>query len=229
MMRRAPVTMMILIVIALVFGFEVFIGALDNEDALVSLGAITPDVFQSGQYWRLLTAMFLHANWLHWLANTWALYQLGTLYEMLFGSPRLTLTYFVSGLCASVASVVFSHTVAVGASGAIFGILGAFIFSLMRSPLYRHQRWTRSLVSQMVFWILVNIAIGLSVKFIDNAAHLGGLITGLALGFLPHRVPPPSPGGMVIDVMSGPPQHDPYILRPEDSFIDDGDGPPHRR
>lgn len=229
MIRRAPITAALLAIIAVVFALELMVGAPDNGATLVRLGAITPDVLQTHEYWRLLAAMFLHAGWLHWAANTWALYQLGMLYEALFGSARFTVIYFVSGLAASMSSVVFSHEVAVGASGAIFGILGAFIFSLLRSPQYRHQRWTRSLVSQIVFWILVNIAIGFSVKFIDNAAHLGGLVTGLLLGFLPHRVPPPSPGGMTIDVASAPMQHDPYILRPEDPFIDDGQHPPHRR
>lgn len=229
MIRRAPITMGLLVVIAIVFVLEMLAGAPDSEITLVHFGAITPDVFESGEYWRLFTAMFLHAGWLHWAANTWALYQLGTLYEALFGSVRFALIYFVSGLCASLASVFFSHQIAVGASGAIFGILGAFIFSLLRSPQYRHQRWTRNLVSQIVFWILVNMAIGFSVKFIDNAAHIGGLITGLLLGFLPHRVPPASPGGLIIDVDSAPTHYDPYILRPEDRFVDDGDGPPHRR
>ena len=229
MIRRAPLTMLLLLVITIIFVFEMLYGAPDNEATLVRLGAITPNLLETGEYWRLFTAMFLHAGWLHWAANTWALYQLGTLYEVLFGTPRFAFISFVSGLCASMSSVVFSHDVAVGASGAIFGILGAFIFSLLRSPQYRHQRWTRNLVSQIVFWILVNIAIGFSVRFIDNAAHLGGLVTGLLLGFMPHRVPPPSPGGMIIDVPSASPQHDPYSLRPEDRYIDDGDSAPHHR
>ncbi len=241
MIRRAPATVTILAIIAAVFAYEVFAGALDNEFALARLGAITPDLLVRGEYWRLLSAMFLHANWWHVGANGWALYQLGTLYETLFGTRRFVLTYFASGICASIASVLFSHTIAVGASGAVFGILGAFIFSLLRSPQYRHQRWTRSLVSQMMFWILVNIVIGFSVTFIDNAAHLGGLVIGLLLGFLPHRVPPPSPGSMVIDLAPPPPPRDPYlqtlaapknepqVLGAEDPFVDDGNRPPQRR
>ena len=230
MIRRAPMTTAILVIIAIVFAIELLLGGSENERVLVQLGAITPDLLQTGEYWRLAAAMFLHAGWLHWAANTWALYQLGTMYETLFGSARFALIYVVTGICASLSSVMFSHDVAVGASGAIFGILGAFIFSLLRSPQYRHERWTRTLISEILFWIAVNIVIGFSVKFIDNAAHIGGLIAGLALGFLPHRVPPPPPRGMVIDVApSGAPQHDAHVLRPEDSLVDDGDGAPHRR
>src|SRR5437667_6207542 len=138
--------------------------------------------------------MFLHAGHLHWAINSWALYQLGSLYETLFGSPRFALIYFVSGICASAASSMYQHGPAVGASGAIFGILGAFIFSIRRSPQYRHQPWTRSLLGQIVFWTVLNLYIGLQFPFIDNVAHIGGLVAGLILGFLPHRIPPPPPG-----------------------------------
>ncbi|MEA2327281.1 MAG: rhomboid protease GluP, partial [Thermoanaerobaculia bacterium] len=135
---------------------------------------------------------------------------------------------FASGICASIASSMYQHGPAVGASGAIFGLLGAFIFSLLRSPYYRHQRWTRGLVNQIAFWIVVNIAIGFYFPFIDNVAHIGGLVTGLLLGFLPHRVSPPSPRDMIVDVGSAPPQNQPYVLRSEEPLIDDGDDSPQR-
>jgi rhomboid protease GluP len=222
-------TTALLVIIAIVFAIELLLGGSEDGRVLVQLGAITPDLMQTGEYWRLLSAIFLHAGWLHFGTNTWGLFQLGTLYETLFGTRRFTLTYFLSGIGASVASVVFSHHVTVGASGAIFGILGAFIFSLRRSR-YRHERWTHGLVTQIVFLIAVNLAIGYHYRtFIDNAAHMGGLVVGLLLGLVPHRVPPPPPGGMVIDVASTAPQHDAHVLRPEDSLVDDGDGAPHRR
>jgi rhomboid protease GluP len=198
--RKAPVTKALLILIAIVFVFELLSGALDDDQRLADLGAIVPGLVQQGALWRLVTAMFLHGGWLHWAANSWALYQLGTLYEVLFGTKRLALVYFVSGLCASTASALHINTVGVGASGAIFGILGAFIFSVWRSPQYRHQPWTKSLLGQLVFWIIVNLYIGYQFPFIDNVAHVGGLITGLILGLIPHRVPPPSPADAVIDV-----------------------------
>ena len=154
-----------------------------------------------------LTSMFLHGGWLHWFLNSWALYQLGTLYETLFGSGRFALIYFVSGICASIASSMYEHGPAVGASGAIFGVLGAFIFSIYRSPRYRGQPWTRSLIAQLVFWIGLNLVIGFSIPHIDNVAHIGGLITGLLLGFLPHREPPLPPADSVIDVE---PRYDHY-------------------
>ena len=200
MKKKAPVTYTILAVIAAVFAFEVFTNAFDSDDLMVRMGAIVPHLMERGEYWRLISSMFLHGGWLHWLANSWAIYQLGTLYEVLFGSKRFALIYFASGIVAGIASSMYEHGPAVGASGAVFGILGAFIFSLLRSPQYRHQPWTKSLIGQLVFWIAVNLYIGYKLPFIDNVAHVGGLIAGLALGFLPHRVPPPPPGSSVIEV-----------------------------
>jgi rhomboid protease GluP len=230
MTRRSPVTVSLLVIIGVVFAFEVITGAFNSDEAMVQMGAIVPGLMSRGEYWRLIAAMFLHGGWLHWATNSWALYQLGTLYETLFGSKRFATIYFASGVIASMASSLYQHGPAVGASGAIFGILGAFIFSLLRSPQYRHQRWTKSLVNQIVFWIVVNIAVGFYLPFIDNVAHIAGLIAGLLLGFLPHRAPPPPPRDFVIEVEpSRAAQNDPYVLRPEDPLVDDGDGAPHRR
>jgi len=200
MRRKAPVTMALLVIIAIVFAFEYLTHAYESDEAMVSMGAIVPGLVQRGELWRLIASMFLHGGWLHWLANSWALYQLGTLYEVLFGSKRFALVYFATGICAGIASSLYNHGPAVGASGAVFGIMGAFIFSIRRSPLYRHQPWSRGLIGQLVFWIVVNIAIGYSLPFIDNVAHIGGLVSGLLLGLIPHRIPPPPPRESVIDV-----------------------------
>jgi len=209
MKRRAPLTTALLALITLVWLFEALTGAQNDTNQLVALGAIVPGTLGDvHQYWRLVAAMFLHGGWLHWASNCWALYQLGTLYEILFGTRRFAIVYFVSGVIASAVSA--AHLVdepAVGASGAIFGVLGAFIFSISRSPRYRRQPWTRSLISQLVFWIGLNLVIGFSIKYIDNFAHIGGLVAGLLLGFLPHHEPPPPPAESVIDVE---PRYDHY-------------------
>jgi membrane associated rhomboid family serine protease len=198
MQGRAPVTTLILVAIAAMFGVELLTHALTDLDMLIRLGAIMPIGY--GQYWRFVTGMFLHGSWLHWASNSWALWQLGTLFEHLFGSRRFTLIYFATGICASLASSMTGHGPAVGASGAIFGLLGALLVAIRRSPLYRHQPWTRGLSGQFLFWIVVNLVIGSQVAVIDNTAHIGGLIAGLLLGFLPHRVPPPPPSSSVIEI-----------------------------
>lgn len=194
-LSRAPITTALLATIAAVFAMEFATG-----DALIARGAVVSGMLARGEYWRIVTAMFLHHGFIHWAVNSWALYQLGVLYEAMFGSGRFAFIYFVSGACASIASSLTIRGASVGASGAIFGILGAFIFSIRRSPQWRHEPWTRGLLSQLTFWAIVNIALGFTVAYIDNVAHITGLVTGLLLGFMPHRVPPPPPSRSVIDV-----------------------------
>ena len=198
--KNAPVTTALLIIITIVFALEWISGALQNEDALIAMGAIVPGMMHFGQYWRAVAAMFLHANLLHWAANSWALFQLGSLYEVMFGSARFAAIYFTTGIIASIASSMVSTGPAVGASGAILGILGAFFFSIKRSPVWRHERWTKSLLNQLLFWAGLNLVLGFEVKNIDNTAHIAGLLSGLILGLLPHRVPPPPPSSHVVDV-----------------------------
>ena len=165
---------------------------------LARMGAITPDVLESGQLWRLVTAMFLHIGLLHLLLNLWALFQLGSLFEAMFGSLRFTITYFISGVIASLSSAIFTDSFSAGASGAIFGILGALIVSIKRSPLWRNEAWTRGLIQQLIGWAVLNVIIGFTPG-IDNAAHIGGFLAGLILGLLPHRVPPPPPQSAIVD------------------------------
>lgn len=215
-LSRAPVTAGLLAIITIVFVIELALGATRNDELLIQMGAIVPGMLQEHQYWRIFAAMFLHGNILHWAANCWALYQLGMLYEVMFGSARFTLIYFVTGAIASIASSLYAHGASVGASGAILGILGAFIFSIRRSPQWRHEPWTKSLLSQLVFWALLNVALGFTVTFIDNVAHIAGLVSGLLLGFLPHRVPPPPPGRSVIDVQP----YDDAPVHPHDGYYD---------
>jgi rhomboid protease GluP len=198
---RAPVTIAILLANAAVFGLELATGATRDMESLVGLGAIVSGIFESGEYYRLFTAMFLHGGFLHLFLNMWALYQLGMMFEIMFGSGRFLLTYFAAGLTASVASTLHipAGVPGVGASGAIFGILGALIFAIRRSRVWRNQPWTRAVTQQLMLWAGLNILIGFSVPGIDNAAHIGGFVAGLVLGFLPHRVPPPPPGEQVIE------------------------------
>jgi rhomboid protease GluP len=198
---RFPITFALVVAILGVFLIEAMNGGSKNPETLYRLGAIVPTAFSSGEYWRLFTAMFLHVGVLHLTLNVWALYQLGSVFELMFGSTRFAVTYLVSGLIASTASAVLPpHGLAAGASGAIFGILGALIFSIRRSPHWRHQPWTRGFTQQLIGWAAINVVIGFTFPGIDNAAHIGGFLTGLALGLIPHRVPPPPPREYVIEV-----------------------------
>jgi len=205
-----PATIGITAAILVGFGYEIFTGAWKNGYLLAWMGAIVPElVIGHGQYWRLLSAMFLHGDGtvqgtlLHLAVNLWSLWQLGRLYEMMFGTKRFLFVYLVTGLIASVASLLSMppNGSSVGASGAIFGVLGALIFSIKRSPRFRNERWARNIVQQLLFWIVVNVVIGFTMPQIDMAAHIGGLLSGLILGaLLPHHEPPIPPSQAVIDV-----------------------------
>jgi rhomboid protease GluP len=183
-LRQTPVTALLLLAIAAMFLVETLAGGATNGDVLYALGANHPvAVLQQGEWWRLLTSMFLHGGFVHVLLNGWALYQLGALYELAVGSSRMLLVYVLAGLAGSAASLLWTQGLSVGASGAIFGVLGAMIAFLLR----RRERLTpfaRSLLSQLVAWAVINIFFGFTFPMIDNAAHLGGCAAGFLLGFL---------------------------------------------
>jgi rhomboid protease GluP len=128
--------------------------------------------------------MFLHGGWLHIALNGWALYQLGGIFEAWMGSARMALTYFATGLAGSVASLFFLRgDLSVGASGAIFGVLGALVGVLLRRR-DRLQPQAKALLTQLLTWAGINVFLGFSTPNIDNAAHLGGAAAGLVLGLL---------------------------------------------
>lgn len=181
---RAPLTRALLAAIALVFVVETLVGGSTSRRVLITLGANVPVLVTRGEVWRLVASMFLHVGLVHLLFNGWALYQLGTLFEVWMGSRRFAAVYFAAGIGGSVASSVFLPTpdsVSAGASGAIFGVLGGLIAFLFR----RRGRLTpmaRSLLLQLAFWAGINVVLGLTVPQIDNAGHMGGFAVGLVLG-----------------------------------------------
>ena len=196
---RTPVTSTLLVVIAAVFVLETVRGGSTDPRVLLALGADYPPLVQQGEYWRLVTSMFLHIGVLHLVLNGWALYQLGGLFELLLGSSRLLLVYFVSGIVGSIASNLFTQSLSAGASGAIFGVMGAIIAFLVK----RRENLTpqaKSLLMQLLLWAGINVFLGFTTPGIDNAAHLGGCAAGLAIGFFlkerPRYVPVPTVPGM---------------------------------
>jgi rhomboid protease GluP len=186
-LKRTPVTAALLLFIAAVLVLELRSGAFVDPLTMRRLGAITNDLFATGQYRRLLTGMFLHGSLLHWLSNSWALLQLGGLFEQMFGSWRLLLVWFTTGVVASAVSAwhLPPGGTSVGASGAIFGVMGAFLTGIPRSDRWRNHPMTKSLRAQLVFWALVNGAFGFMTPMIDNAGHIGGFLAGLMIGLLP--------------------------------------------
>jgi rhomboid protease GluP len=180
--RRAPVTILLLVLIGIAFLAETLLGGSTQTEVLLLLGAnVSPLVLDAHQYWRLVASMFLHIGWVHLLVNSWALYQLGSLFEFVLGSGKLLLVYFLSGIAGSIASVMFTQSISAGASGAIFGLLGALIAFLLKRRQFLTPQ-AKALLSQLVGWAVINVFLGFSIPGIDNAAHLGGCAAGFLLG-----------------------------------------------
>ncbi len=158
---------------------------------LLRFGAYNSLVFERGEYWRLLTGVFLHGGVAHILFNAAALYQLGREVESVYGWARTLVLFMGAGLAGSTASVLYNEfiLVGVGASGAIFGLIGVVgVFGYRRGGSYG-----RAVTQLAVRWALFGLAFGfLGPLFgffgrIDNTAHIGGLLGGTVLAFL---VPP---------------------------------------
>ncbi len=135
-------------------------------------------ILTDGEYYRLLTSIFLHGSFTHLFVNMFSLYQLGPIIQRIFNDVRFLLIYFVAGLWGSIFSLIFSPNMpSVGASGAIFGLLGALIVWALNEK-------DRDLLTQLGIILLLNLLIGLTVPNIGNWAHLGGLLSGAVLAFL---------------------------------------------
>ena len=194
--------------VELVVGGQRSLFAGPNVQKLFDLGALYPPAIAQGhQYWRLITAMFLHAGLLHIALNMYGLYLFGYLIESAFGWRRFLAIYFISGFLASVTSFAFGPiAVGVGASGAIFGLLGAWVA-------FNFRRRQTAFASANLRWALmligINLFLGFSIAQIDNFAHVGGLVTGAAAGYLVEGFGPPAirpllkVGGFVALVLIG--------------------------
>lgn len=169
--------------ITLMFILTAISGGLTNTDVLVRFGAKVNSLIQEGEIWRLLTSTFLHLNIFHLGFNLYALWALGPFAEQRYGHSRFIVIYLMSGMGGSAASYYFSPAISVGASGAIFGLLGALLIYSWRRP----QVWKTGLGRNLVIIIAINLAFGFSQPGIDNYAHLGGLVTGIILGALFHK------------------------------------------
>lgn len=147
---------------------------LSYDSIIIVCGAKENFQILAGEYWRFLTPVFLHANILHLLVNSYSLYVVGSTVERIYGRPRFLIIYFLAGIFGNIASFMFSLAPGVGASGAIFGLLGALAYYGVENPVIFKKYFGYSLVATLV----INIAYGFSNVGIDNFAHLGGLTGG---------------------------------------------------
>lgn len=145
-----------------------------------------------GQWWRLVTHLFLHAGPFHILMNMWVLWDVGRLMERLVGPVAMAMIYLLTGVAGGMASLAFHpDAVSLGASGAIFGVIGALFGLLLHARDAVPPAQLRQLRSAIIAMVIFSVFFGLSVQGIDNAAHAGGAIAGLLAGLivLPARSP----------------------------------------
>ncbi len=151
-------------------------GGIDGR-VLHMLGAkFTLSIQAHGEWWRLITANFLHGGLLHLIFNTMSLYNLGPLAEEIFGTSRFVVLYLATGFCGFMVSTMWSSTLSIGASASICGLIGA-LFA------YGRMNLNSPLRSAALRWIIAIGIFGLLFPAIDNAAHVGGLAAGFGFAY----------------------------------------------
>lgn len=172
---------------ALVFLWELTTGDTSDGRVLVNDGGLYGPFVAAGQWWRVASAAFLHAGWLHILTNMFALYQVGTFVELLYGRARMGVIYVLAIVGSGLAVVWFNFDQpTVGASGAVFGLFGALAAGGLRLG-----KTGRQLVQQSAGIIVLNLILGFTVfhGVVSNAAHIGGLVAGFVIGLALFRMP----------------------------------------
>ncbi|MFP4178276.1 MAG: rhomboid family intramembrane serine protease, partial [Acholeplasmataceae bacterium] len=159
-----------------------FSGGFSTESLIESGALYYPLTVENQEYYRMVTAMFLHGGILHFVLNMLVLYYLGGHLERLVGPFRYTILYFASGLLSSVFVLLFSdpRTITIGASGALFGIIGGLLMLTFLRPTWFSDQAIRSIRQLMV----INLILTFTIPNISIAGHVGGLIMGIALFFM---------------------------------------------
>lgn len=193
-MSRLPVTFSLILACVLVYAGVAYLGVTGygipwngalvvQPNEVLARGALVPALVADGQAWRLLSSVFLHAGAAHLAFNMMSLYFLGAFVEEAFGRWRFLVLYLVSGLAGGIAYLFFGgfDQSAVGASGAIFGLLGGVLGYAARRGTFS---WQNPLIRQLLILLAFNLWLGFTVPNISNTAHLGGLAGGFAFAWL---------------------------------------------
>jgi rhomboid protease GluP len=165
-----------------IFILMTFAGGTTNEATLIAFGVKSNVLIDQGEYWRFITPIFIHIGLLHLFFNSYALWMVGPQVEKLYGSARFVLLYILTGVAGVAGSYIYRpEGLSAGASGAIFGLFGVLLVFGLR---YRHNVppfFRRAVGTGVLPVILINLFIGLTIPNIDNSAHVGGLLAGMAL------------------------------------------------
>ena len=170
-MKYPIITYTLIVINLFIYIFPTLLGTYDR---FLDEFCIYGPLVKMGQYYRLLTGIFLHGGIIHLLVNCYSLYVIGTQLESFLGKTKFLIVYLFSGLTGSLFSVIFTNGASVGASGAIFGLLGSLVYFG-----YHYRVYLGNVIkSQIIPLIILNLGIGFMFSGIDNFAHIGGLIGG---------------------------------------------------
>lgn len=167
--KRIVITNILVVLNIIMFALTMTIPKLAN------MFILEPNAVRNGEVYRLLTSTFMHASILHLVFNMYALSIIGKQVETFLGKPKFLLVYLFSGLTGSLLSCAITNSYSLGASGAIFGLMGSLLYFGYHYRLYLGS----VLLGQIVPVIVINLVIGYITPSIDNAAHIGGLVGGL--------------------------------------------------
>jgi membrane associated rhomboid family serine protease len=188
---HAPVVIGLIALNVITYLVELACGAVTDTEKLLRLGALYPSLVTQGhQYWRLLTAVFLHYGMLHLLFNVFALYVLGPALERVIGGTRFLACYLISGIGSSAGVVLLTaaHILdpaeLAGASGCVMGVVGAWAAYLLR---HRHMADASRRLNSVFMIILIQTVFDIVTPHISMSAHLCGLATGFFLGLFMTR------------------------------------------
>lgn len=149
-------------------------GGSTDIQTLIEMGAKYNPAIMDGEWWRIVTSVFLHIGFLHIFMNMLAVYYLGIAVEQIFGRFRFLFIYLLAGIGGGFASFAFTQSLSAGASGAVFGLFGALLFfGLMYRRIFQ-----QTMGRNIIFILILNLVIGFNIDQIDMAAHIGGLAAG---------------------------------------------------
>lgn len=174
--KKPIVTYVIIGLCVVLFGLMEIFGSSENSLTLLLFGANYGPLVDDGQYYRLITCIFLHIGIIHLACNMYSLYIIGKEIEGLFGKIKYIIIFLLSGICGSILALAFTpDTISAGASGAIFGLLGALLYFG-----YHYRTYLGAAIrSSVIPVIVINLIIGFMTPGISNAAHIGGLVGGV--------------------------------------------------
>lgn len=186
--RSAPAVFVLILINTLVFLYQFCVGGWTDPYVLHQIGALEPEaVVVQGEYWRLFTSVFLHGGFLHIGFNLFALYVLGPPLERSIGTIRFVVCYLISGLASSGGVVALNEMglirtdQVIGASGCIFGVVGAWAGFLLR---HRHAPFAKQQLANVGLIVAIQIAFDISTPEVSMAAHMFGLVVGFFLGLI---------------------------------------------